>query len=81
MHQRIDPYYNPRHHRVHGPSIQTYQCLQLGKRLRLKKNGELLYTTVEQLNGKKKKLNIVLLVLQVLRIRSRSAQRSGFRQE
>lgn len=56
MHQRIDPYYNPRHHRVHGPSIQTYQCLQLGKRLRLKKNGELLYTTVEQLNGKKKKI-------------------------
>lgn len=56
MHQRRDPYYNPRHHRVHGPSIQTYQRLQPGKRLRLKNSGELFYTTVEQLNGKKKKI-------------------------
>lgn len=53
MHQRIDSYYNPRDHKVCGPSIQTYQCLQLGKTLRLKKRGELFVTTVEELNGKK----------------------------
>lgn len=64
MHQRIDSYYNPRHHKVCGPSIQTYQCLQLGKTLRLKKRGggELFYTTAEELKGKKI-LNIVLLVV------------------
>lgn len=62
MHQRIDSYYNPRHHKVCGPSIQIYQCLQLGKTLRLKKRGELFVTTVEELNGKKI-LNIVLLVV------------------
>lgn len=54
MHQRTDSYYNPRHHKVCGPSIQTYQCLHLGKTLRLKKGGGgLFYTTVEELNGKK----------------------------
>lgn len=54
MHQRIGPYYNPRQQRVHGPNIQTYQHLQLGKRLRLKKSGELIEMTVEKLSGKTK---------------------------
>lgn len=64
MHQRIDSYYNPRHHKVCGPSIQTYQCLQLGKTLRLKKRGGggTILHYCRRAEGKKI-LNIVLLVV------------------
>lgn len=39
MHQRIDSYYSPRYHKVCGPSIQTYQCLQLGKTFKAQEEG------------------------------------------
>ena len=65
---------NPKHHRAHGPRVQTYQRLQLGKRLRLKKSGKLFYTTIEQLNEKEKKTKHCTTCLWVLWVRSRSAQ-------
>lgn len=63
MHQRIDSYYNSRHHKVRGPSIQIYQCLQLGKNVKAQEEGGTICHYCRRAEWKKKILNIVLLVV------------------